>query len=110
MANKTRSIVFTVVGAVSFFLSIVCFTQEVSSGASHSYYGGDAYTGIQNAAADTSKNVVELSKIAKTGFGSILLVAGLAFIGFGLTTPVVKVTETKEEEIPVTTEEVAPEE
>lgn len=101
MANKTRSIFFTIVGALSIILSIVCFTKEISSGALHSYYGGDAYTGIQNAAADTSKNVVELSKIAKTGFGSILLIAGLAFVGFGLTTPVLKVEETKEKsEIP----------
>ena len=50
-------------------------------------YGGDAYTGIQNAAATTSKNVRDLAGIVQFGFGSILLVMGLTLVGFGLTTP-----------------------
>ena len=50
-------------------------------------YGGDAYTGIQNAAATTSKNVKELAGIVQFGFGSILLVMGLGLVGLGLTTP-----------------------
>lgn len=34
----------------------------------YSYYGGDAYTGIQQAAAQTATNVNELSKISLYGF------------------------------------------
>ena len=30
---------------------------------SHQYYGGDAYTGIQNAAADTAYNVAKVGRI-----------------------------------------------
>jgi hypothetical protein len=48
------------------------------------YYGGDAYTGIQHAAAETGQNVRALTKLATKGFGSILLVGGLALVVVGI--------------------------
>ncbi len=59
---------------------------------SYNYYGGDAYTGIQQAVADTSRNVQALARIAKAGFQGqsgagtafLLLVMGLALIVFSL--------------------------
>ena len=57
---------------------------------SHSWYGGDAYTGIQQAAADTANNVSTQSGIIKAGFqmvaqkipsfGALLLFFGLGMI------------------------------
>lgn len=87
MVQKFRSIVLIVVGIIALFLSIKCFSIDDLDYATKSMYGGDAYTGIQNAAAATSKNVKELASIVQFGFGSILLVMGLGLIGFGLTTP-----------------------
>ena len=51
---------------------------------SKNYYGGDAYTGIQHAAAETGQNVRDLARINRFGFGSILLIGGLALIAFGI--------------------------
>lgn len=87
MVQKYRSIVLIVVGIIALGLSIKCFSIDDLHYATESIYGGDAFTGIQNAAAATSKNVKELAGIVQFGFGSILLVMGLGLIGFGLTTP-----------------------
>ena len=87
MAQKFRSIILIVVGIIALGLSIKCFSIDDLDYATKSMYGGDAYTGIQNAAAATSKNVKELASIVQFGFGSILLVMGLGLIGLGLTTP-----------------------
>lgn len=87
MAQKFRSIILIVVGIIALGLSVKCFTIDDLDYATKSMYGGDAYTGIQNAAAITSRNVKELASIIQFGFGSILLVMGLGLIGYGLTIP-----------------------
>ncbi len=87
MVQKLRSIVLMVIGIVAIGLSIKCYSIDEMNYESKSMYGGDAFTGIQNAAAATSKNVKELSEIVQFGFGSILLVMGLTLVGVGLTTP-----------------------
>ena len=50
----------------------------------HNFYGGDAYTGIQNAAADAANNAANLSKCICAGFSAILLIAGLVLLCFCL--------------------------
>ncbi len=87
MAQKFRAIVLIVIGVIAIGLSIKCFTIDELDYETRSMYGGDAYTGIQNAAAMTSRNVKELAEIVKFGFGSVLFVMGLTLVGFGLTTP-----------------------
>ena len=87
MVQNLRSIVLIVIGVIAIGLSIKCYTIDDLSYESSSMYGGDAFTGIQNAAATTSKNVKELAAIVQFGFGSVLLVTGLALVGVGLTTP-----------------------
>ena len=47
-------------------------------------YNGDAYTGIQNAAAQTANNVHFLADIVKTGFGSLFAILGVGLIGGSL--------------------------
>ena len=108
MSQKIRAIVLIVVGVVSLGLSIKCFTTDDLGYESRSMYGGDAFTGIQNAAATTSKNVKDLAEIVQFGFGSILLVMGLTLVGFGLTTPMgatqekIDVISSKVEKVPQT--------
>lgn len=85
--KKVRVFTFIFLGVVSIILSIRCYAFDVASGKDDYIYGGDAYTGIQNAAAATSRNVSELTNVIKFGFGSLLLVGGLTFIGIALTTP-----------------------
>lgn len=75
---------FILVGIVSIGLSIMCFASKTGTNIRSQFYGGDAFTGIQHAAADTGENVRELSKITAKGFGSILLVSGLTLIVLGI--------------------------
>lgn len=79
-----KNILFILVGIVSIGLSISCFNADTGQYVSENYYGGDAYTGIQHAAAETGQNVRNLAKLTAKGFGSILLVSGLALIVVGI--------------------------
>lgn len=98
MAKNIRTIILIVIGVISVGLSIRCFSFKELSSEPKSVYGGDAFTGIQNAGAQTSENVMELAKIVQFGFGSVLLVAGLGFLGVGLTTPMTKKSDEDETE------------
>lgn len=96
-----RTTLLIIGGVISIYLGYVEMQSEVGGIASKERYGGDAYTGIQNAAAQTSENVFNLSYINKHGFGSILIVGGIALIAFGLpVTPTegVRQKEDREEE------------
>lgn len=98
MAKNIRTIILIVIGVISVGLSIRCFSFKELSSQPKSVYGGDAFTGIQNAGAQTSENVMELAKIVQFGFGSVLLVAGLGFLGVGLTTPMTRKSDEDETE------------
>ena len=71
---------FAISGLLSTVLGIVSFCLEDGLYESSITYGGDAYTGIQNAAAQTANNLIYIGDICKFGFGSVLLVAGLVLI------------------------------
>lgn len=75
-----KKVLLVIVGIVSIFLAIKCFGYETGSYVSTEKYGGDAYTGIQNASSKTANNVMYLSEITKFGFGSVLLIAGLSLV------------------------------
>ena len=51
---------------------------------SYEYYGGDAYTGIQQAVADTSKNVDRLGDLICSVTNNTYLYAGLIIIALGI--------------------------
>ncbi|MGN1206778.1 MAG: hypothetical protein ACI4SP_00605 [Eubacteriales bacterium] len=86
---KKWKIICCLGGIISGIVSIILGINVNSYGTglfvdSHTY-GGDAYTGIQNAAADTANRVVRLGIIVQTGLTAILVVIGLALIfNFGL--------------------------
>lgn len=59
--------------------SVIVFLKALAVGKiSHIAYGGDAYTGIQNAAADTGNHVYGVG----LGVGAILLFGGLAIYAY----------------------------
>lgn len=67
-------------GILSVIFGIIMLAKDVGSYEYSSAYGGDAYTGIQNAAAQTANNVMALSEIAKAGFAFFLIALGLIAI------------------------------
>ncbi|MBP3384475.1 MAG: hypothetical protein J6M22_03315, partial [Firmicutes bacterium] len=80
MKEKYFSIAGIIVGLISVILSFVVKSQNYSNYEYSSSYGGDAYTGIQNAAASTANNVGYLINAVTWGFFAILFVFGLACI------------------------------
>ena len=88
MKSYIKIISFIATGVLSIILAICCFSKKSLDWESRTTYGGDDYTGIQNAAAMTSKNVSKLADSVCFGFGSILLVTGLTLVGIGISTPI----------------------
>ncbi len=84
MSKNIKSIFLMIAGGIAIILSIWCFTMSTGSTSSKNTYGGDAYTGMQNASAQAATNIVDLAAIAKKGFGSILLVAGIVLVIVGI--------------------------
>ena len=72
-------------GAVAMQYSSEIKGMGTGSGASYETYGGDAYTGIQNASAQVSHNVCDLSEIVRDSFSLLLFVIGLALICYFVT-------------------------
>lgn len=84
MMKKVISILGTITGAISVVLSFVIFDMNVGAYEVSHTYGGDAYTGIQNAAAQTANNIIKVSEILKFGFGCVLLIGGLSLVLFSI--------------------------
>ncbi len=97
--NNAFPFVGILAGVTAIIFAIVLFAGGIGLGdygtgshTSYNYYGGDAYTGIQQAGADTANNVQSLARITRagfqglsaTGFGFLLLVVGLGLIAFSL--------------------------
>ncbi len=81
---KTKTFFWILTGLLSIALSIWCFNLEVGDKVTMQYFGGDAYTGMQQASAHTANNVMLLAKVARTGFGSLLLTLGFGMIALGI--------------------------
>lgn len=77
--KKLIAVLALVFAIVTGILSVIMFDSSAIGYTAHEVYGGDAYTGIQNAAADTANSVRRLNDDICVGFGSILLVATFAF-------------------------------
>lgn len=82
--KETLSTLLVLIGTAALILSIVCFfALETGDTSNREVYGGDAYTGIQNAGAKTANNLVATNTILKAGFSSILLISGLVLLVTG---------------------------
>ena len=80
-----KKVSFSLVGIASITLGVICFFFFVGRYANLESYGGDAYTGIQNAAARAANNIQLLSIIVKCGFGFLLIITGLILIAIAVT-------------------------
>ena len=78
--GKLPCILGMVSGALSVIFGLVMTGMSIGYWESAKSYGGDAYTGIQNAAAQTANNVQDLADIAMNGFAYLLIVLGLFMI------------------------------
>lgn len=71
-------------GVGALIAAIYIFSMHHGGYENYLSYGGDAYTGIQNAAAQTANNVRSLADIVKAGFGSLFAILGVGLIGGSL--------------------------
>lgn len=104
MKKNVVKIVFStlvvVMGVFSIIFASVMFKSYSYSYVWHKSYGGDAYTGIQNAAADAANNVVYLGKLCQRGFGYLFIITGVLLIIAGLscvTNSIINIAEKKKE-------------
>ena len=96
LAKKILAIGIMVVGLAAIVFAIICWSSSIyfyeGSSVRFETYGGDAYTGIQNAAAQTANNIQYLNRSLEEfatlmanwmGFllitiGTLLLVVGVS--------------------------------
>lgn len=82
--NEVGNIIGFVAAIISLVTGVVMLALDSGNYSSHQAYGGDAYTGIQNAGATTADNVQALAVIAKCGFAFVLIVTGLTLLAIFL--------------------------
>lgn len=80
---------FFVIAIISFVFAAMCFFMSSSlvygDTESNLSYGGDAYTGIQNAAAQTATNTYYVNKSISALIECIKTISGYMFIVVGIT-------------------------
>lgn len=67
-------------GVVSFILGLEMFDRPIGLIEFDESYGGDAYTGIQNATASAVNNLYRINETLKYGIGYLLIAIGLISI------------------------------
>lgn len=93
--NNLPGIALICIGILSIILAISCLNKtygfDILGWVKHETYGGDAYTGIQNATATTANYIHALhsdaqilATILQTGFGDILLIGGFVITLYGI--------------------------
>lgn len=75
-----RSVLFALLGLWSILTGIRGYNSDLGELYPYKEYGGDAFTGIQNAEVQTGGLVRLQSHIISQGLGSILIFGGIAFI------------------------------
>ena len=79
--RKKLRIVCWIVAFLSLGFSITMFGMSRGNFAFSESYGGDAYTGIQNAAALATQNIYSLNSIVRSGFGYLFLLISICNFG-----------------------------
>lgn len=83
--NKTlRTILLCFIGASSIALGIYCFSFNTGEFIMDNIYGGDAFTGMQNASATAARNLLSMSRIIQFGLSSLLIVGGALIVVLGI--------------------------
>lgn len=78
--NKTLGIITILVGIYSLILGIAGPISYSGAFVSKEAYGGDAYTGIQNASANTANNVDNLGDMCECTFRNAFAIAGILLV------------------------------
>ena len=103
-AEKIRNILFLIIGVLSIIFAIKIGGLSTGSFEMSLSYGGDAYTGIQNACAGAANNAIDVANILQQGFEYCLIIAGFVLVSIGGTS-LFKVSETKPQAIDTPAEE-----
>lgn len=82
--KKILALVLATIGLLAVILGLSAYGLKTDYYESNSAYGGDAYTGIQNAAAQTANNVRYVTEAIASVGGSILLITGLVLMVVGV--------------------------
>lgn len=86
--KETKPVIAYIIGMLGGLISIYySFAIKAMSTGRYEYsvtYGGDAYTGIQNAAATTANNVNDIGDLIQTGISGFLLAFGIAVFSYFL--------------------------
>ena len=69
-----------ILGVMAIIFSFVIFGQNLGYRQGLITYGGDAYTGIQNASASAANNILSVGKMLSFALGSQMLLFGLAIL------------------------------
>ncbi len=69
-----------ILGILSIIMAITVYSGSVGYTESFKSYGGDAYTGIQNAGAQAANNIKYLGETIRSALGSFLLIQGLCML------------------------------
>ena len=72
------------ISLISFIFAFQCFGMDDGLTTYYQSYGGDAYTGIQNAAADTARNISLLTRNVNTISAYLFILLGLFSALMGL--------------------------
>ena len=81
--KKLFAVLLILIGIFSISVSFSIKDMNIGYTESDKSYGGDAYTGIQNAAAQAANNTLRLTEVVKTSFSNIFLISGAVLIVFG---------------------------
>lgn len=103
-AEKIRNILFLIIGVLSIIFAIKIGGLSTGSFEMPLSYGGDAYTGIQNACAGAANNAIDVANILQQGYKYCLIIAGFVLVSIGGTS-LFKVSETKPQAIDTPAEE-----
>ncbi len=71
------------IALLSAVFAIVCFFMGTGDYETYITYGGDAYTGMQNASAQAANNVKALAEIVSMGFGALFLIISSVLFALG---------------------------
>ena len=79
--NKTLLKIFGIIlGIIAIIMAFIILDQNIGYYEGSSSYGGDAYTGIQNAAAQTANNVMYVGEMIQLALGFQMLITGLTML------------------------------
>ena len=82
--KKGLALILVIIAFVALVFSVICFAQDTSfskgSTESNISYGGDAYTGIQNAAAQGATNAYYTNKALQEFATTVKVISGFFFL------------------------------